>query len=81
SRYRGVLYCDPQLSEGLRHAGYRSSTPDEQGLSDALVDLVRSPEQLLRLSRGAAADSSMFSADAYVESVLEVYTTALDRVG
>lgn len=81
SRYRGVLYCDPQLSEGLRHAGYRSATPDEKGLSDALVDLVHSPEQLLRLSRGAQADSSMFSADAYVESVFEVYTTALDRVG
>lgn len=81
SRFRGVLYCDPQLSEGLRHAGYRSATPDEQGLSDALVDLVGSPQKLVELSQGAEADSAMFSADTYLSSVVGVYTDAVAHVG
>jgi glycosyltransferase involved in cell wall biosynthesis len=81
SRHRGVLYCDPQLSEGLRLAGYRSETPDAAGLTAALVDLVRSPGTIRALSDGARSDSALFSADAYVERILNVYATALNRVG
>lgn len=73
SRERGVLYCDPKLSEGLGHAGYLSETPDAGGLADALVSLVTEPVRLLELSRGAARDHALFSADTYVKRILEVY--------
>jgi glycosyltransferase involved in cell wall biosynthesis len=80
SRYRGVLYCDPQLSEGLRLAGYRSVTPDAAGLTAALVDLVRSPAKLIALSDGARTDGALFSADTYVARIVDVYTNALHHV-
>lgn len=73
SRERGVLYCDPQLIEGLGQAGLLTETSDAVGLADALVTLVNDPSQLLELSRGAARDHAMFSAGTYVERILEVY--------
>lgn len=73
SRYRGILYCDERLSEGLERSGHLSATPDAAGLADAVVALVDDPERLLALSRGARLDSSTFSPAAYVERVLEVY--------
>ncbi|HEY9498233.1 MAG TPA: glycosyltransferase family 4 protein [Terrimesophilobacter sp.] len=76
SRERGILYCDPRLSEGLSHAGYLSATPGVEGLADALVALVEDPELLLAMSRGAAEDAAEFSAVRFVERILAVYTAA-----
>ena len=76
SRYRGVLYCDPKLREGLSHSGYRASGPDAAALADALVHLVTSPTALLELSAGARTDSATFSGAAYVERILDAYGSA-----
>jgi glycosyltransferase involved in cell wall biosynthesis len=73
SRERGVLYCDPKLSEGLGQAGFLSETPDAGGLANALVTLASEPSRLVELSRGAARDHAMFSADTYVRGILGVY--------
>ena len=79
SRYRGILYCDPRLSEGLGRAGFLSETADAAGLSAAVVQLVDSPQELVALSSGAHADSGMFSASTYVDAIIGVYTAALSR--
>lgn len=73
SRHRGVLYCDPKLSEGLTHAGQLSNAPDEPGLADALVDLVTEPDRLVAMSKGAAIDRELFSPTRYVERIVAVY--------
>jgi glycosyltransferase involved in cell wall biosynthesis len=73
SRERGVLYCDPQLREGLLNSGFLSETPDVAGLADAIVALVSDPTLLPRLSKGAAIDRSAFAPAEYVERVLAVY--------
>jgi glycosyltransferase involved in cell wall biosynthesis len=73
SRERGVLYCDPKLTEGLGQAGFLAETPDASGLADALVSLVSDPARLVELSRGAARDHALFSADTYVSKILDVY--------
>lgn len=73
SRERGVLYCDPKLSEGLGHAGFLAETPDVAGLANALVALTSEPSRLIELSRGAARDHALFSAHTYVKRILEVY--------
>lgn len=75
SRERGVLYCDPKLSEGLGQAGFLAETPDAGGLADALVTLVREPDRLIELSQGAARDHALFSAGTYVKRILEVYAS------
>ncbi|MHA6694561.1 glycosyltransferase family 4 protein [Homoserinimonas sp. A520] len=73
SRERGVLYCDPKLIEGLGQAGFLSTTPDADGLADALVALANEPSRLVELSQGAARDHALFSAAAYVTSILRAY--------
>jgi glycosyltransferase involved in cell wall biosynthesis len=73
SRYRGVLYCDPRLREGLAHTGFLAAGPDAAALADAIVELVASPARLLELSAGARRDSATFSGAAYVERILAVY--------
>lgn len=79
SRFRGVLYCDPKLSEGLGYSGHLSGSPDASGLADAIVELVASPARLRELSVGAQRDSATFSGAAYVDRVLEVYGGATVR--
>jgi glycosyltransferase involved in cell wall biosynthesis len=76
TRFRGVLYCDPVLQEGLHNAGYLTRTPDVDGLANALVELAESPEKLLSLSRGATEDSPTFAASTYVDRVIATYQRA-----
>ena len=73
SRERGVLYCDPKLTEGLLNSGYLSKTPDDDGLADAIVALVQDPSLLVGLSRGALIDRELFSPSKYVDRIVEVY--------
>ncbi|MBG6107972.1 glycosyltransferase family 4 protein [Frigoribacterium sp. CG_9.8] len=73
SRERGVLYCDPKLTEGLLHSGYRSQTADDAGLADAIVALVEDPSLLVTLSRGALIDRELFSPTNYADRIVEVY--------
>ena len=75
SRYRGVLFCDPKLREGLGDSGYLAATPDEHGLADALVALI-GPGVMQRLSEGARTDAVTFSAATYVERITAVYDRA-----
>ena len=76
TRYRGVLFCDPKLREGLGDSGYLSATPDASALADAIVELVTTPGRLEELSRGAQRDARVFSAAGYVDAILSVYDTA-----
>ena len=76
SRYRGVLYCDPKLREGLANSGRLSRGPGARALADALVELVAHPDALLALSEGARTDSVTFSGAAYVDRILAAYATA-----
>ncbi len=73
SRERGVLYCDPKLSEGLHNSGFLADSPDDAGLADALVTLVTTPSLLVELSKGAVIDRELFSPKRYVERITKVY--------
>ena len=76
SRYRGVLFCDPKLAEGLGESGFLSATPDAEGLAAAIVELVTTKGLLQKLSRGAKLDAATFSAATYVKRVSAVYAQA-----
>jgi glycosyltransferase involved in cell wall biosynthesis len=77
TRYRGVLFCDAKLREGLGDSGYLSATPDAPALADAIVDLVSSPAKLVALSNGAQKDSRVFAAAGYVDRIVDVYEQAM----
>ena len=76
SRYRGVLFCDPKLREGLGNSGYLSADPSAAALADAIVTLSTQPGALQALSRGALEDAVIFSAATYVERVMAAYALA-----
>jgi glycosyltransferase involved in cell wall biosynthesis len=76
SRYRGVLFCDPKLREGLRSSGYLSADPSPEALAEAIVDLSTRPGALQRLSVGAREDAAIFSAATYVERIMAAYALA-----
>jgi glycosyltransferase involved in cell wall biosynthesis len=76
SRFRGVLFCDPKLREGLGESGFLSETPSVESLADALVHLSTEPGALQTLSRGAQQDAVIFSAATYVERVMAAYAQA-----
>lgn len=76
TRFRGVLFCDRKLREGLGDSGYLTATPDAAALADAIVELVTSPEALIRLSEGARTDSRVFAAAGYVDRMEDVYAQA-----
>jgi glycosyltransferase involved in cell wall biosynthesis len=76
TRYRGVLFCDAKLREGLGDSGFLSTTPDAHGLADAIVELVTDPAALVALSEGAQRDAVTFSAEGYVEHMESVYRLA-----
>jgi len=80
SRQRGVLYCDPELSEGLLNSGFLAESPDVAGLTKAIVTLVSDPTLLPGLSAGATVDRSAFAPATYVKHVVEVYSDATLRV-
>jgi glycosyltransferase involved in cell wall biosynthesis len=75
SRYRGVLYCDPNLREGLTHSGFLTETPDAASLTAAIVQLTTHPDELVALSEGAKLDSATFSAATYVDRIMAVYAS------
>lgn len=81
SRHRGVLYCDDTLTEGLTNAGHLTASPDASGFADALVHLVENPDELVRLSAGAAKEAAEFSGRAYVERILRIYSPAESSPG
>ena len=76
TRYRGVLFCDAKLREGLGDSGFLSVTPDAHGLANAIVELVTDPAALVALSEGAQRDAATFSAEGYVEHMESVYRLA-----
>jgi glycosyltransferase involved in cell wall biosynthesis len=75
SRYRGVLFCDAKLREGLGSSGFLSADPSAAALADAIVALTQ-PGASQELSRGAVEDAVIFSAATYVERVMAAYAQA-----
>lgn len=76
---RGVLYCDPALSEGLDGPGI-ASPASEEALSDVFVDLVRHPDRVIEASQAAESARQVFSPGRHADSVLELYRSAISRV-
>jgi glycosyltransferase involved in cell wall biosynthesis len=72
SRFRGVLYCDEKLLEGLTHAGVLSGATVEE-LAERIASLVSNPDALVALSEGARDDAVTFSGATYVERIMQVY--------
>ncbi|WP_114561008.1 glycosyltransferase family 4 protein [Desertihabitans aurantiacus] len=76
SSLRGVLYCDPRLTEGLRSAGILADGADEAALTRLLVELADDPARVVAASRGALTDRREFAPDVFRHRIGDVYTAA-----
>ncbi len=89
---RGVIWCDPALTEGLVAAdglpgagipAFGEHSPGESGsdLASTLVRLALSPGPAIEASRRALAARELFTADHFTASVRDVYRRAGVRNG
>ncbi len=65
SRYRGVLYCDERIQEGVKHAGLRADGPSVEELVSVMLRVVEDPSLACRYSLAARQEAQMFSGDTY----------------
>lgn len=71
-RGRGVLYCDPRLTEGLTQAGFLSGASVDE-LAASLLRLASDPAEVDRLAQAARAGAEAFSPRRYAEHVAALY--------
>ncbi|MFI6426508.1 glycosyltransferase [Promicromonospora sp. NPDC050880] len=75
---RGVLYCDPALSEGLAGPGIQVPV-DEEGMSAALVDLAGRPDLVVAASGATERARAEFAPATHARRMLELYTDVTVR--
>jgi glycosyltransferase involved in cell wall biosynthesis len=69
---RGVIYCDPVLSEGLAGPGI-ASPASEEALRDVFVDVARHPERVVDASLAAQSARKVFAPAEHAAVVLGHY--------
>ncbi|MFC7624734.1 glycosyltransferase family 4 protein [Microlunatus sp. GCM10028923] len=71
---RGVLYCDPRLTEGTADgSGLLTDGPDESALTDRLVQLADSPDQVAAACHAARSNRVIFEPPAFLTKINEIY--------
>jgi glycosyltransferase involved in cell wall biosynthesis len=70
SRYRGVIYCDDRLTEGLQHGG-RLIGHSVAGMAKGLQELIDKPQEFVDMSRGAQSDKALFDTDTFTKKLLD----------
>ena len=73
---RGVIYCDPALTDDLQGAGVPALGSDERVLTDVLVAMTRDAGALVAASQGAVAARAEFDPATFSRRVLHSYGRA-----
>ncbi|HCH34771.1 TPA: hypothetical protein DEW05_04570 [Candidatus Saccharibacteria bacterium] len=79
SRFRGVLYCDERITEGVAEAGLRTASPDAAGFADSMVQIVADPAIAVRYSHLAKAAGEEFSYTQFTKRFEEAVRVARSR--
>jgi len=77
---RGVIYCDPALSEGLGGPGILAP-PDEAGLAARFVELAGDPDRVISASRAAARIRAGFSPQHHATELIKHYRDLIRAAG
>lgn len=73
---RGVIWCDPALTEGLDRAGIPAFGCN--GLTRCLIDLAVDPAPVIAASADAVEARELFGTDHFVQTTMDVYQRATD---
>jgi glycosyltransferase involved in cell wall biosynthesis len=76
---RGVLYCDPRLTEGTTAAGNQPAPgiltdgPGEAAWAERLILLAEAPDRVTAACRGAVAVRAIFQPESFLTKINEAY--------
>lgn len=71
---RGVLHCDPRLTEGTAGgAGILTDGPGEAALTARLVELAEAPDRVAAACRAARSTRAIFEPETFLTKINEVY--------
>jgi len=73
SRFRPVLYCDKQLTEGVDTAGYLTKNETPKAIATAMQYLIEHPSEVGALSRRAQEAATIFTPQAYAKRTVAHY--------
>ena len=73
SRWRGMLYCDERLREGLDESGLRTASPAAEAIAERMQECIDDPRVARRLSVRAKAVAPLFLSTTYVNMVVPLY--------
>ncbi len=73
---RPVLYCDPELQEGLDKAGILAESHTVEGLAAAIKHVVLHPETVIEKSRACLEAREVFGTAGFLKSIEECYVKA-----
>lgn len=79
SALRGVIFCDPVLTEGLRGPGIAAFGDTEKELARVLVELVADPSPVVAASQAALTARQEFSEEAFADRSLNAYRDVMGR--
>ena len=74
---RGVIVCDPALTEGLDGPGIPAFGTDEETLARVMIDLATNTDKVVEASKACLSAREEFSVETYVARTLGVYADAL----
>ncbi len=79
---RGVLYCDPRLTEGTTACGDRPAPgiltegPGEDALAGSLIQLAETPDRVGAACRAAVEARMIFQPETFLTKITEAYRSA-----
>ena len=75
SRWRGILYCDERLQEGLSKAGLRTASPDADAIAQRMQECIDDPAIAQQFSVRAQSVAPLFLSATYVDKIVPLYET------
>ncbi|GAB3755799.1 glycosyltransferase family 4 protein [Microlunatus parietis] len=79
---RGVLHCDPRLTEGTDGgAGILTDGPDEAALTARLVELAENPDRVAAACRAARSERMIFEPATFLTKINEAYRSVRSAAG
>lgn len=72
SRYRGVVYCDERISEGVSAAGLCAFDSSPASIGDALLTVIEDPDIARQYSEKARQEAELFKGGTYSTRFVEL---------
>ncbi|MDX2776098.1 glycosyltransferase family 4 protein [Streptomyces caniscabiei] len=73
SRWRGMLYCDERLQEGLSESGLRTTSSTADAIAQRMQECIDDPSIARQFSVRARSAASLFLSATYIDTIVPLY--------